>query len=257
MVNKIINFLLNAVYIIFVFVIAFTIASLALVRKVNSYEASKEPLFFSVQKENIELTSPVAGRLDSIEVRTGQHVKQGEIVAQLSDEFLQKRLEALEQVAEQNLSANTEAQVLRAQREQFQISAPKDGVVYKINSAAGSFLGQGSPLITMFADDKVKLTGYVNSIQYAEIQKNKDLNVYSSRFQQIHTITLEGVGRVQGGAGVDQNKYEVLFRFVDPEEGPAFLEGESLEVVSTQNNEEVKRPVARLVDLWNRFIIGN
>lgn len=256
MKHTIFTALLNTLYFSFVFIIAFAIATLALVRKVNSYEASKEPLFFSVQKENIELTSPVAGRLESIEVKTGQHVKGGELIAQLSDEALEKKLEVLEQIGSENLSANTEAQVLRSQKEQFSIKAPKDGVIYTINAAAGSFLGQGSPLITMFADEKVKLTGYVNSSQYAAIQNNKELNVYSARFQQIYKITLEGVGRVQGGQGVDQNRYEVIFRFVDTEEGPAFLEGESLEVVSTRDDAEVKRPVTRLVELWNTFIIG-
>ncbi len=255
--SKIFTTILNSIYFLLVFVVAFAIATLALVRKVNSYEASREPLFFSVLKENIQMTSPVSGRLDSVEVKTGQHVKRGELVAQLSDESLERKLIALEEVGDQNLSASTEAQVLRSQKEQFSIRAAKDGVIYKIESAAGSYVGPGSPLITMFADEKVKLIGYVNPTQYAEIQRNKDMNVFSSRFQQIYKITLEGVGRVQSGEGLDQNKYEVIFGFVDTEEGPAFLEGESLEVVSAQNNDDVKRPVTRIVELWNRFIIGN
>jgi len=257
--NKFQSFLggaLNFIYFIVIFLVAFAISSLALSRKVNSYEAQREPLFFSIQKENIELTSPVGGRLDSVDVKTGQHVKKGELVAQLSDEALEKKLEALEKVADRNLSADTEAQVLRSQKEQFLIRAPKDGVIYKINSASGSFVGQGTPLITMFADEKVKLVGYVNPTQYSEIQKTKELNVYSPRFQQIYKLVLEGVGRVQSGQGYDQNRYELVFDFVDPEEGPAFLEGESLEVVNKVSDGDAKRPVTRVVEFWNSFIIG-
>jgi multidrug resistance efflux pump len=247
---------INLVYFVLVFAVAFAISSLALSRKINSYEAQREPLFFSVQKENIEMTSPVGGRLDSVEVKTGQHVKKGELIAQLSDEALERKLEALEKVSERNLSAETEAQVLRSQKEQFSIRAPKDGVIYKINSASGSFVGQGTPIITMFADERVKLVGYVNPSQYAEIQKTKELNIYSPRFQQIYRIVLEGVGRVQSGQGYDQNRYELVFDFADPEEGPAFLEGESLEVVNKVNDGDAKRPASRIVDFWNSFIIG-
>jgi multidrug resistance efflux pump len=253
---KFLNSFLNILYFLFVFVAALAIATLALVRKVNSYEASREPLFFAIQKEQIMITSPVAGRLEEVYVKTGQHVKRGDLLAQLADESLDLKINALEDAGSDNLSAKTEAQVLKAQKEQFAIKAPKDGVIYKIDSASGSYLGTSSPIMTMFGDEKVKLNGYLNPVQYADIQKNKQLDVYSPRFQQIYRIELEGVGKVYSGDAYTNSRYEVVFRFADSEEGPAFLEGESMEVVAKTKDDGAKRPTDRVVEFWNKFLIG-
>jgi multidrug resistance efflux pump len=254
--HRFLNTVINIFYFVVIFAAALALSTLALVRKVNSYEASREPLFFSVQKEQIVITSPVSGRLDEVMVKTGQHVKKGDKLAHLADESLDLKIRVLEESGADNLSASTEAQVLRAQKEQFEIKAPKDGVIYKIDSASGSYLGTSSPILTMFSDEKVKLEGLLNPVQYADIQKNKQLDVYSPRFQQVYRIELEGVGKVFAGEGYNQSKYEVVFRFGDPDEGPAFLEGESLEVIAKKKDDESKRPTDLVVEFWNKFLIG-
>jgi multidrug resistance efflux pump len=248
----------NTVYFMLVFVAALTVATQALARRVNTYESTKKPLFFSVDKEDIVLSNSVTGRVQEVFVATGQHVSKGDLLVSLKDDTLTQRMSSLESVAEDNLSARTELDLLRAKSQEYEIRAPRDGVVYQIHAAEGSYLNSSSPVITLFADGNVKVAGVLTQDQYAEIQKNKDLDVYSPRFEQIYQITFEGVGRVRPATRYEESQYEVQFRFADSEEGAAFIEGESLEVVSkSKGDDEAVRPSIRVANFWNKFIIGN
>ncbi len=249
--------ILNGLYFIAVFVAVFAIATQALARRVNTYEATKKPLFFSIEKERVVLSNSVTGRVKSVAVVTGQHVRAGDLLVELSDESMEEQIRSLESLSEENLSAKTELALLRARLPDYKILAPRDGVIYQIHTAEGSYLTVNSPIITMFADSNVKIVGMVNQSQYAEIQTNKDMDVYNSRFEQIYKISFEGVGRVQSGENSEE-RYEVKFHFSDPNEGAAFIDGEGLEVVAKDtSSSEITRPSARVRDLWNKLILGN
>ncbi len=251
-----IPFFINATYFLVVFLAAFSLATLALARKINSYEFSRERLVFNVTKEEMEVSNPVSGRIEKIFVQNGQHVAKGELLIKMSDQELKAKIQSLEQVADSNLSARTEASLLKTQTPFLEIRAPSDGVIYKIQVGEGATLNQNSPLITMFADANVKLFGYVKAQQYDEIQKNKEVEVYSPRFEQSYGVVFEGVGRVISATQYDVSKYEVEFHFRDPNEGPAFIQGEGLEVLKITKQIEVKRPAEVVAKFWNSFIIG-
>ncbi len=247
---------LNGFYFSLVFIAAVTIATQALARRVNSYEATKQPLFFSVEKERVIISNSVTGRVDIVAVTTGQHVKKGDLLVRLADDSLAQKLASLESFAEENLSAETELELLRAKASEYEIRATRDGVVYQIQAAEGSYLTMNSPLLILFADNNVKVTGMISQLQYAEMQKNKDLDVFSPRFEQVYSISFEGVGRVQPATNYEESKYEVKFRFSNPNEGAAFIDGESLEVVSREIEREAVRPSTRITSLWNALILG-
>ena len=248
---------LNIFYFTAVFLIALALSTQALARRVNTYESTKKPLLFSVEKERVILSNSVTGRVDTVAVVTGQHVRKGDLLVQLADDSIEGRIQSLESVAEENLSAKTELALLRAKLSDYQILAPRDGVIYQIQAAEGSYLTMNSPVLILFADSNVKITGTVNQEQYAEIQTSKDMDVYSPRFEQIYKISFEGVGRVQSSIGSEE-RYEVKFHFSDPNEGAAFIDGEGLEVMSKNNgDEEAVRPSVRVKNLWNTLILGN
>lgn len=255
--KKVRSVILNGLYFSLVLIVAVTIATQALARRVNSYEATKQPLFFSVEKERIIISNSVTGRVDMVAVTTGQHVKKGDLLIQLADDSLAQKLASLESFAEENLSAKTELELLKAKASEYEIRATRDGVVYQIQAAEGSYLTMNSPLLILFADSNVKVTGMVNQVQYAEIQKNKDLDVFSPRFEQVYSISFEGVGRVQPATNYEESKYEVKFRFSSQNEGAAFIDGENLEVVSREIEGGAIRPSLRITNLWNALILGN
>lgn len=251
------KFFINGLYFTVVLVVALGIATQALARKVNTYEMTKKPLFFSVEKEKIVISNAVTGRVDTVAVNTGQHVKKGDLLVRLVDDSLGQRMSSLEALAEENLSAKTELSSLQAKASDYEMVAPRDGVVYQIQSAEGSYLTMNSPVIILFADSNVKVSGTINQEQYTEIQKNKDLDVYNPRFEQIYKISFEGIGRVQPATSVEESRYEVKFRFSDSNEGAAFIDGEGLEVVSKNTDDEATRPSLRVARLWNSLILGN
>lgn len=251
------QFFINSLYFGAVAVIALAISTQALARKVNTYEVTKKPIFFSIEKERIALSNSVTGRVDSVLVTTGQHVNKGDLLMKLVDDSLEPRKQSLRELSEENLSAKTELATLEAKSVDYEIRAPRDGVVYQIQSAEGSYLTMNSPIIVLFADNNVKVVGTVNQEQYTEIQKSKDLDVYSPRFEQIYKISFEGVGRVQPATSVEEGKYEVKFRFSDLNEGAAFIDGEGLNVVSKNTDGEAVRPALRITRMWNKLILGN
>jgi multidrug resistance efflux pump len=247
----------NGLYFSIVFVVAFVIATQALTRKVNTYEMTKKPLFFSIEKERMTISNSVTGRVAVVAVNTGQHVQKGDLLVRLEDDSLDQKMNSLSALAKENLSAKTELALIQAKASDYEIVAPRDGVVYQIQAAEGSYLNMNSPVIILFADSNVKVSGTINQEQYMEIQKNKDLDVYSPRFEQIYKISFEGVGRVQPATSAEESRYEVKFRFSDANEGAAFIDGESMEAVSKNTNNEAMRPSVRVAKLWNSLIIGN
>ncbi|MDP1620196.1 MAG: HlyD family efflux transporter periplasmic adaptor subunit [bacterium] len=252
------QWLINSAYFVAVFVLAFGIATQALVRRVNGYEATKKPLFFSINKENIILSNSVAGRIENVAVSTGEHVHKGDLLVSIVDDSMTQRIIALKGLANNNISAETELETLKSRVGEYEIRAPRDGVIYYISAAEGSYLNASSPILTMFADSNVKIMGMVNQEQYTKIQQNKEIDVYSPRFEQVYKIIFTGVGRVQAATNSEESKFEIQFRFADEENGAAFIEGEQLEMIARNDTDDAAlKPSFRIAKLWNNMILGD
>lgn len=248
--------LLNATYFTAVFFAALALTTLSLARRVNTFESTKQPLLISVDKEDIVVANTVSGKIQEIHVQEGQHVAQGDLLISMEDITTEARIESLEEFAADNLSARTEVNLLRAQAEQYEIRAPRDGVVYQILVGGGANVNFNTHLMTLFADDNMRITGLVNPEQYAEIQKSRIVSAYSQRLEQVYDAELEGVGKVFPATAFDTSKYELILRFVNEDEGAAFIEGENLEIISLRQEDAIARPSYVVSQFWNHFIIG-
>ncbi|MEA1926207.1 MAG: hypothetical protein U9M90_03115 [Patescibacteria group bacterium] len=51
-------------------------------------------------------------------------------------------------------------------------------------------------------------------------------------------------------------KYELIFRFVNPEDGAVFTEQESLQLIDSIKDDTIIRPMDRVAKLWNALILG-
>lgn len=248
--------LINSVYFVFVFSVALAIATLALARTVNSYQGSDNPLIVSVEKPEIIINNAVTGQIDEILVKPGQFIEQGELMIKISDPATTQRLEALEALSTQNISARTEAEILRSRSAQYEIRAPKNGIVYKLNVAEGTYLSQNQPVITLFSDEDIRLVGQFNPIDYNHIQKEKNLDAYNYRFGQTYSLIFDGAGKVVPSTERKDAVYELTFRFADPLEGAAFIQGETLEITPKSVSQERYTPAGAVTKFWNSFIIG-
>ncbi len=253
--DSFISHLLNGLYFFIVFVFALAFSTLALVRKVNSYDSTRGPLILHVDKEDIDISNYAPGKVESINVKTGQHIEKGQLILQMSDDATEAKISTLEKVSKENVSARTEVLLLKAQSSQYDIRAPRDGIVYRIDAVEGSYLNPNSSIAKLFADGDIKLTAIVDTRQYTDIQKIKIFEVYSPRLEQTYSVIVEGIGRVIGpGISNKSSLYEVHFKFVNPEDGISFIEGEDLEVIAKNND---LSPANMLKKFWNSFILGS
>lgn len=259
------KYLVNSLYIAVVFVVVFLIATQALVRKINTYTLSENLLFLTVDKPDVNISNTIAGKVDEVLVKSGDHVHEGDVLISLSDESIETRIEVLRENARENLSANTELQLLRARLDEYEVRAPRDGVIYEILVSKGSFIQGGNTVVTLFADDEIRLVGSIRPDQYPLIEKNRGITVFSPRLGQTYTVLFQGVGKVkeeapfitaEGTEVVQEEKYEISFVLKDEEQGAAFIEGERLEVVPANRDEERVKPLNRLVSIWNSLILG-
>ena len=239
-----------------VFVMALSLATLALTRRLNSIDTSRYVLLLTVAKEEVQIPSAIPGTIAKVYVQQGQNVKKGEVLIEMANDALTARLQALQR-ATNNVSAETEASVLRAQLEQYQVKAPKDGIIYSVEATEGTYLPTTGTVVTMLTNANTKLLASVTSAQYGQIQKQLKLNAFSSRLEQLYKIELEGVSKVLPvDAATNTPRYELAFHFVNLDDGENFIQGENLDLVGRTLEDESYEPAYLIAKFWNSFIIG-
>lgn len=266
MLNSLKHYIVNGTYLVVVFAVAFLIATQSLARKINTFDATHSPMLFTVDKDDVEIYTTVAGRVGEIAVRTGEHVDEGDILAIMVDDSLKPRIQALEAVAEQNISARTELELLKAHSGEYEIKAPRSGVVYEIKISQGSVFHNGVHAITLLADDNVRLVSSVDRSQYGRVQNNKNVHIFNPRLEQSYAATFEGVAKIKQAEEVDEEgnkiedateKYQLQFKMVDESESVSLIEGETLQAISRYKDEGSELPIRRIAALWNSLIIGD
>lgn len=262
-VNVIKEYIINIIYFILIFIFSIAVATQALARKVNTFQTMTSPIFFYVDKQDIAVVATITGQVEELLVSPGQYVDKGELVMKISMSNYDKKIEALEAVADGNLSARTELSILKEKADSFNVYAPQNGVIYKVQVSEGSYVGIGTEVATLFADSDAKLLTYVTPAQYTELQSKPSISVYSKRLEQAFSVKLNGIGKVTddyqsiGGSNTKRlRKYELIFQFVNPEDGAVFIEQESLQFINVVSSNNIQRPMERVARLWNALILG-
>lgn len=254
---------INSIYLVAIFVFALLVSTQALARKVNTYQTMTNPILFYVDKHDISVASGVSGRVNEVLVSLGSHVNKGDLLVKIDREAFDGKMKALEEVAANNLSARTELDVLRKQSESFNIYATQDGVIYKINATEGSYVQPGAEVVVLFADKDAHLLSNVTPAQYGELQARNKISIYSARLKQSFSVKLSGIGKVtddyeflDSKTTKKVRKYELIFDFEDADTGAVFIEQESLQLMNDVDRGGIKRPTARVANLWNALILG-
>ena len=255
--QRLVTILLNGGYFLVVFTVALAISTLALARRLNSYQANETPFSLQVQKEEVVLKNTVAGQVKTINVKTGEHVKKGDILVQLTDQGTNAKIEILERIGANNVSALTEAEVLKSLVPQLEIRAPRDGIIYKVQVVEDMYVQHNSELIVLFSDDNVRLIGMVPPEQYLDLLKQKKLDVFSSRREQVFGVKLEAVSRVIPATQYQPSVYELYFQFVNVKDAASFIQGESVDVVAKTREDVGFKPGKRIQAFWNSLVLGN
>lgn len=261
----------NGLIVVLVFGFAFFVATQALMHKINNYELNKSLLFLTVKKEQVQVSTTVSGRVEELLVRPGDHVDEGQVVARLRDEGREFKIEALRDVASENLSARTELELLLSQTDEYSVRAPRAGVVERLAVTKGTTVIGGGTIITLFADDNIQLVGNIRPDQYNLIDKHRSVTIFSQRLGQAFTASFQGITEVRDDllpdgtiapqvAGTPTTPqiemYEVLFALNEQEESNSFIQGERIEILSENVKIEQLKPIYRLARIWNSLILG-
>lgn len=250
--NSLISNFINFIYLVVIFLVALSISLIALARKINVFENEDKGLIFKVERETISLTSATEGEIAEVFVKEGQMVKKGDLLMKMIDETNAAKIASLESVADENISAKTEAMVLRAKSAQYEVRAYDDGVIYKIHSVAGSYVPVNTLLLTLFSNKNIRLITNVSPDTYKQLQKQSKLNVYSDRHEQVFTINFQGLSRIIPAADEKNVQYELYYTFDNIDDAMSFIQGENLVVTS----QSVGNDSMRLGQIIQRFING-
>jgi len=254
--NSITVSLINGLYFITIFLLALIFASLGLARRLNTYDATKPAQELIIKKNQIDITNVVSAQVAEVLVEEGQAVREGDLIIRLEDPVTAAKIKSLEAVSRENISARTEAEVLKAQKVYYNIFAPEDGIVYKVDTAKGAYLGYPVKLVTIFSDSSVTLTGLFYPNEYSELLKAGNLDVYNSRLEQVFEVSFKGVSQVINIPG-NSTQYELSFKFIEKSDAAAFLQGERVIVQSRSRDANGIRPEDLIKRFWNSFILGS
>ncbi len=185
--------------------------------------------FVSVQgsleaDENVMVTSKIPGLITSIKVRQGDMVKQGQILAILDDEVLQKSIDEVKvglsqvvvmydkQKALWDQKIGTEMQylnlknqkeslekkliTLKSQVSQTYVTAPFSGVIDEVFAKQGSPASPGIPLMQLVNLSVLKATAKVPDSYVSYIKEGDKVNVYFPDLDKTISATVNYVGRI-------------------------------------------------------------
>jgi len=160
--------------------------------------------------QEVTLSSQVEGQITRLNVDLGDAVTEGQVLAQIDDDQLRARLQEAEAMlakaqadeargrqllAEKVISPQeyegmkTQAAVARAQTETLRVTirharveSPINGAVAKRSVSAGEYVHPGSQLLTLVAEDPLKLRGDVPERFAHELQTGQSVEVHVDAF---------------------------------------------------------------------------
>jgi len=166
----------------------------------------------------------VAGRVKALHVDQGDHVKKGQLLAELvpEDYALVQRLSEIQvsalapnvervdslvdekvlpavtkdEVTGRYQAALTQREQARRQLSYARLEAPVDGVVMRRDTAVGQVIGAGMPAVTLLELDRVKLKIGVTQQELANFEKGREMPVEIPGFEGQWTGAVHGVGLV-------------------------------------------------------------
>jgi len=243
--------LINFSYFALIIVITSTVVSLSLARKFSHYATTASLYDFTVVKDEVLITNTIDGEVQKLNVSEGQEVKKSNVVAELYNPSLEERIQVLNQFGS-NLSASTEVELLKTQKNAYQIRSTREGVVKEVFATRGSYVAANTPVLSLYANDSIVLEASMNATQLDEVQKLKSLSIYSSRLEQSFDIEYKGVESV-GKNQQEFNTYIVAFAFRNEEDARLFFHGENLKVLGI-TNESYRTPIFRIVEFWEGIL---
>lgn len=251
--KKVSAFILNTIFFIIIVLVAITVATLALTKKINEYKMENaKGITATVVKQEVPVLSFSKGIVKKIHVKVGQQVKKGDLLVEVEDPILQGEVNVLGSFKD-NVSAQTQAKVAAAQLNNLNIKAPATGVVSDVSINEGTPINELNKVLTIYSNDNIRLLAYVSDAQYQEIQQKALVDVYSDRLNQDFLVKPESLNPDEKQTN-NEKLIGLYFTFKNASDSTSLLNNEDVEVRLTNNQANISKPIDVFVNFWNNII---
>ncbi len=250
------TYLLNGIFFTTVIMIAISVATIALTRKVNQYRTqSSRGIKATVIKKEVPILSYSRGVVKKINARVGLEVKKNAVLAELDNPSLRSKVDVLG-AYEDNVSAQTEAKVAKEELKNLIITAPVDGVIADVAASEGSPVETLTKFMTIYSNNNVRLLAQLTVDQYQIIQKLPEVKAYSPRLNQNFTLkpyilSPDEKTPIQ----FEEKKIGLYFKLANESDASSLLQNEDLDLQLETAGEKIIKPVDYFVNFWNGLLL--
>jgi hypothetical protein len=256
MIEKVMHFIINSAFFVVIVIVVGIIATINLTTKINTYEKqSVEGVTGTVKKEQIPVMSYTGGFIQSIEVRTGQLVKKGDLIAKIDNPTLRGKVTTLRQYPS-NVSAQTEANVAEIQLSFSDISAPTDGIVGEILVKEQSPVEEYTTITSIYTYAHTRILSYVTPEQLKLALSQKNVSGFSTRLNQEIVLVPDILDPVESSTNESNNEKKIGLYFLlsDAGNSASLLDNEDLNITLSPRINTSKKPVDYIVSFWNNIL---
>lgn len=253
--NRLAGIILNTLFFTVVVVIAFTIATVAITKKVNEARLQySDGLKGTVVKQVVPVLAFSRGIVKAIHVKVGQEIRKDDLLIELENPVLAGKIKALENYPD-NISAKTESTVAQEEIKGLKIYSPANGVVTDILVTEGSPVEDLAKLINVYSNENIMLVANLTDDQYLAIQQLHEARAYSRRLNQHFIVQPDILKPDVKGVETGEKKIGLFFTFKDKQEATSLLNNEDLDMLLVQNDSKITKPVDYIVNFWNTLLL--
>lgn len=254
--KKFIAGLLNVVFFTVVLIMALSISTIALTKKVNDYRNENTTgVQGTVIKQVVPVLSFTKGVVRTVNVKVGQEIKKDEVLVEMDNPLLRSKVKTLEKFPN-NLSAETEAEVGREELKTLTITSPVDGFIGEIQVTEGSVTENLAPVVTIYAHQDIRVLVELSSKEYQAIKNLSEIKAYSERLNQTFVLKPDILKPDESTeAKTQEKKIGLYFTIKNTQDAKYLLNNEDLDLyVDDSNEERIARPIDIVVNFWNNVL---
>lgn len=184
MKGKLFNFGVNLFFGLLIVLITLIVTTISMTKKINDFTAQNQNnIIVTVQENNVPVLSFTRGIVKAIDVKEGEEVKKGYLIAEISNPLLEKQARLLLSVPN-NVSAQTQGQLANVELQYEKIYSPVDGRIGQVLTTIDSPVDEYSKLMDIYESTDTKLLAYLTVDQYQAVIKMSKIPAFSQLLNQ-------------------------------------------------------------------------
>lgn len=252
------KFFVNIIFSIFIVVIAITITTISLTKKINDFNKQyQQGVGSTVVKDEIPVIGMTKGIIKTLNVSEGQQVKKGQLLAEITNPVLEAQIRVFASDPK-NESAQTQAKLAKADLAYDTIYAPVDGIISNMQVTVNSPIDQYSRLMSIYANQNTKVLVYFTTDQYLTSQKMAKIPAFDPRLNQDFYLAVYGLKPNQEILAKEDNpsvhKVAVYLKLLNSQDSLSLLNGEQLQLKLTPPEDQTNKPINIFVRFWDSLI---